>query len=517
MGLLFWLTAAPLVAALVILLAPAGTGAGFRRAVAVLGSLAALVMMVVCWARFDMHSPGYQEVASLHWFTLPSLWLGKDLTVALAFGVDGLSLPLLTLAAVVSLLAAWAGRPKDGRAREYYFWLMMASFGVLWVFTARDLFTFLVALEVALFATFFLIYLFGNGEHRRAAVKFLIYRGLATVALLGAFFGLVYGAVGAFGGLNALINQASSGHNVTFDMQALATAVRHAGTAALPESIRSWLFLALLLAVFIEEAFVPFHTWLPTTNEAAETGTNMLIGGVLTKTGAYVLLRFGVGMLPGEVRHWGWLLAALGALNILYGAFVAWAQSDWRRLIAFGSISHMGLVLLGVGALNAAGLQGAMFMMVSSGLLTALLFHVTGSIQERTGTVRMDRLGGLSRSMPVLSGFLLVAALGSLGLPLTSGFVSEIQAFSGGFGAYPGVSCAAVVGVILSAVYLLYAIQKTTFGPTAEANLGLADARPAEYLPLVVLTGLVLLIGIWPSVIGDVFGLSVQALLRMGG
>ncbi|MCL6548584.1 MAG: NADH-quinone oxidoreductase subunit M [Alicyclobacillus sp.] len=525
MGVLFWLTVVPLIAALVILLVPVSPGTpgtssrrgeALQRAVAVAGALVACLLTAVAWARFSFADPGYQLVSSLPWFTLPSLWLGKDLAVGMTFGVDGLSLPILSLAAVLSLLAVWTGRPKHGRSREYYFWLMMASFGTLALFTSLNLFTFLVALEVTLFSVFFLIYVFGEGNHRRAAVKFLIYRGLATVALLGAFFGLVYGAAGTYGSVASLLNQAATG-NITFDIRALAGAVQHAGTSVLPEPVRSWIFLALLLSVFIEEAFVPFHTWLPTTHESSDTATNMLVGGILTKTGAYVLLRFGVGMLPGEVRHWGLLLAAFGALNILYGALVAWAQSDWRRLIAFGSISHMGLVLLGVGALNAAGLQGAMFMIVSSGLLTALLFCVTGAIQARTGSFQMDQLGGLSKSMPVLSGFLLVAALGSLGLPLTSGFISEIQAFIGGFGTYPGVSFAAVIGIILSAVYLLYAIQKTTFGQLSDRHLGLADARPLEYVPLVVLTGLVLLVGIYPSVVGNLFGLSVQALLRMGG
>jgi NADH-quinone oxidoreductase subunit M len=177
----------------------------------------------------------------------------------------------------------------------------------------------------------------------------------------------------------------------------------------------------------------------------------------------------------------------------------------------------MGLVLLGIAALNPAGLQGAMFMMVSSGLLTALLFFLIGAIKDRTDTSLIPQLGGLSRSMPVLSGFLLVAALGSLGLPLTSGFISEIQAFIGGFDTYPRISAVGVLGVILSAVYLLYAMQRTTFGPLESKYGQLADATPREYVPAVVLTALVLLIGIYPNVVGHLFNLSVNALMRIGG
>jgi NADH-quinone oxidoreductase subunit M len=326
--------------------------------------------------------------------------------------------------------------------------------------------------------------------------------------------GIAYGAVGAYGSAQATT---LSGTGLSFDIPTLTNAMHTVSTQAFSSHARSWLFLFLLLAVFIEEAFVPFHTWLPTAHESADTPTSMILGGILTKTGAYILLRFGVGLLPGEVRHYGVLIAVFGVINILYGAFAAWAQKDWRRLIAFGSISHMGLVLLGIAALNPAGLQGAMFMIVSSGLLTALLFFLVGAIKDRTETSLIPSLGGLSRSLPMLSGFLLVAALGSLGLPLTSGFISEIQAFIGGFGTYPIISFFGVLGVILSAVYLLYAMQKTTFGPLDQRYGELVDATPREYVPAVALIALVLVIGIDPKVIGDLFGLSVNALMRIGG
>ncbi|WP_029422307.1 complex I subunit 4 family protein [Alicyclobacillus macrosporangiidus] len=517
MGLVFWIVLAPLIAAVLILVVP-GLRAGAHRALGLLGSAAALVLALAAWDRFQYGTSAYQEVSRLHWFTLPALWQQSDLSIGLSFGVDGLSLPLVLLAAFISLLAGVAAPRTLERTRLYYFWIELATAGILGVFTAMDLFTFLLALELSLFAAFFLIYLFGEAGSRKAAFKFLLYRGLASVLFLAALVGLAYGAAGGFGTTQAdtqgIVNGAGA---LTFDIPTLTDTLHKASEAFFTPHARSVLFLILLLGVLVEEAFVPFHTWLPTTHEFSETTTNMLIGGVLTKTGAYALLRFGVGLLPGEVRHYGVLMAVLGVINILYGAFAAWAQKDWRRLIAFGSISHMGLVLLGVAALNAAGLQGAMFMMVSSGLLTALLFFLTGAIKERTQTALIPSLGGLSRPMPMLSGFLLVAALGSLGLPLTSGFVSEIQAFIGGFGTYPAISFVGVIGIILSAVYLLYAMEKTTFGPAKQSYTGLADATPREYVPTVVLTALVLLIGVYPSVIGNLFGLSVQALLRIGG
>lgn len=515
MGLTFWLVMTPLVAALLILLVPK-LGPSFYRSLAFLGTVVSLVLTLVAWERYNTGTGGFQLVSYLKWFTFPNLWQSKDLVVGLTFGVDGLSLPLLTLGALVSVLAIVGAKGAQERSKEYYFWLSLVSAGIFGVFSALDIFTFLVALEVTLFSTFFLIYIFGEEGRQKAAFKFLIYRGFATVALLVALIGIAYGAAGAFSPQLAQTSTQNAGHVLTFDISTLLTTVQQASATLFPTGVRSALFLVLLLAVFIEEAFVPFHTWLPTTHETADTPTNMLVGGILTKTGAYVLLRFGVGMLPGEVRHWGVLIAVFGVINILYGAFAAWAQKDWRRLIAFGGISHMGLVLLGIAALNSAGLQGAMFMLVSSGLLTALLFYVTGAIKDRTQTSMIPSLGGLSKTMPMLSGFLLLGSLGSLGLPLTSGFISEFQAFIGGFGTFPTLSFVGVLGVILSAVFFLYAIQRTTFGPTAESNSQLADARPLEYIPILVLTAMVLLIGIYPNVIGVLFGQSAHALLGMG-
>lgn len=512
MGLAFWFTILPLIAALLVLVLPK-LSSGVYRTLALAGGVLSLILVLVGWFAFDGAASSVQLAGRIPWFTLPGLWHGHNLAIGLSFGVDGLSLPLATMTAVIGVLSLLAVPRDRQRARENYFWLSLALTGLLGVFTSQDLFTFLVALELVLFAVFFLVYLYGDPGHKEAAVKFLIYRGFSTVAFMVALVGLAWAAAGGYATANA-----NAGNAVfTFNIPALTATLHQAISQWLSPAAASALFLVLLLGVFIEEAFVPFHTWLPTTHEHADPSTNMLIGGVVTKTGAYVLLRFGVGMLPGEVRHWGVLLAIFGVINILYGAFAAWSSKDWRRLIAYSGISHMGLVLLGVAALNTAGLQGAMFMLISSGLLTALLFFLTGAMKDRTTTLTIRSLGGLSKSMPVLSGFLLVAALGSLGLPLTSGFISEIQAFIGGFATYPAISFVGALGVVLSAVYMLYAMERTTFGPTAEGFLKLADARPFEYVPAVVLTGLVLLVGIYPDVIGHLFGLSAQALLRIGG
>lgn len=513
MGLLLWLVCAPVVAAILILGLPK-LPSGAYRTIAVLGGLASLVMALLAWGQFSTTNGGFQFTNSLPWFTLPWAGPASNISIGLNFGVDGLSLPLLTLATVVSVLSMLSVASTD-RIRAYALWLSLASAGVYTVFAALDLFTFFVGLEIVLFSTFFLIYQFGHKSRRqRAAFKFLIYRGAASVMLIIGLLCLAFGVVGSVSATQTDINVM---HAFNLQIPSLIHWAETVPTANFSQTAKDAIFLVIFIGVLMEEALVPFHTWLPTAHESSDTATNMLLGGILTKTGAYILLRFGVGMLPGEVRHFGILIAVVGVINILYGAFAAWKQSDWRRLLAFGSISHMGLVLLGIASLNSAGLQGAMFMILSSGLLNALLFFITGAISRRTETTDMGRLGGLSKQLPILSGFLLVASLGSLGLPLTSGFISEIQAFLGGFESYPATAFVGVLGLILSAVYLLYAIQKTTFGPPKSAYDMVIDARTAEYVPLVVLTGLILLIGIFPGIVGHLFNVSVQALLRIGG
>ncbi len=513
MGLLFWLTVAPLIAAILILAIPKLPQNGYRS-IAVLGGVASLIMTLIAWGLFNTGNSGFQLQSTLHWFSFPDAGPASGISIGLNFGVDGLSLPLVTLATVVVTLAMLSMRKTD-RIRAYSLWMSLAAAAAIGVFTALDVFTFLVALELGLAAMFFLIYLFGDPDTRvNAAFKFLIYRGVASVMLIIGLLLLAFGVVGAVSGTQPGVSLTSA-FNLQFP--SLIHWAQTVSTTDFTQGARDAIFMVIFIGVLVEEALVPFHTWLPTAHESSDTATNMLLGGILTKTGAYILLRFGVGMLPGEVRHFGVLIAVLGVINILYGAFVAWHQSDWRRLIAFGSISHMGIVLLGIAAVNSAGLQGAMFMIVSSGLLNALLFYTIGVMGARTETFDMSRLGGLSKQMPMLSGFLLLAALGSLGLPLTSGFISEIQAFVGAFESYPATAFVGVLGLIMSAVYLLYAIQKTTFGPApAGSSIGI-DARPAEYVPLVVLAGLVLLVGVDPQVIGHFFNLSVQALLRIGG
>ncbi|OUM84166.1 MAG: hypothetical protein BAA01_04345 [Bacillus thermozeamaize] len=231
-------------------------------------------------------------------------------------------------------------------------------------------------------------------------------------------------------------------------------------------------------------------------------------------------MRFGAGLFPEQIRDFAFALAVFGVINILYGALIAFRQTDIRLVLAYSSVSHMGIVLLGLAAMNASGWQGVIFQLVSHGLLSPLLFYILLIIYLRTGTTRLDELGGLIRVMPVLSGVFLAAAMGYLGLPLMSGFVSEFLTFHGLFNRLPGFAAVGVLGMILTAAYLLRAMQGITFGPLIPRlqEGGVNDVRVLEFIPAIALLALVLLLGVIPSVLGDPLQNTLQSLLlRLGG
>jgi NADH-quinone oxidoreductase subunit M len=506
-NLLWILTLLPLLGAVLILFVPKNSSSQ-ARAVALLATLLPLVLSLVLWSHFDQAATGMQFTSNFNWAHINHAYTDQTndhtLTISLAMGVDGLSLPLVILTAVVTFLATLASWRVEYRSKSYFFWFLLLVTGLYGVFTSLDAFAFFFFLELTLVPVYFLLNIWGGERKQYAATKFVIYRGIASIGILIAFIGLVY--LAASGGTG----------DISTNFVTIASVLK--AKAGISHTAKYGLFIVLLLAVLIEEAFFPFHTWLPDTHDQASPAVSMVIGGVLMKIGAYVLLRIGVMILPDALSHYATLIAVIGVVNILYGALVAMVQKEWKRLIAFSTISHMGIVLLGIAAQNAAGIQGAIFMIVSSGLLSGLLFFILGAIQDRTQTTRISDLGGLSKSMPVLSGVMLAAALGSLGLPGMSGFVSEITSFIGGFAIFPVLSAIGTLGMILAAVYLLWAMQRTTFGPSHAMLQGLDDARALEYVPIVVFLALIILIGVYPSVLGDLVNHTVQTFVtRIGG
>ncbi|UOF91570.1 NADH-quinone oxidoreductase subunit M [Fodinisporobacter ferrooxydans] len=501
------LTLLPLLGALLILFVPKGSN-GAVRGIAFLATLLPLILALILWSQYDTTATGMQFTSSFDWIHIPHAYADQSgdhtLTVSLLMGVDGLSLPIVILTAVISFLAVIASWKIEYRIKSYFFWYLLLITGLFGVFTSLDAFAFFFFLELTLVPVYFLINIWGGERRQHTATKFVVYRAIASIGILISFIGLAYMA--AIGGTG----------EISTNFVTIGTVLKTA--ANVPLALKYGLFMILFIAVLIEEAFFPFHTWLPDTHASANPALSMVIGGVLMKIGAYVLIRIGVGILPDALAHYATLIAVLGVINILYGALVAMVQKDWKRLVAFSTISHMGIVLLGIAAHNSAGIQGAIFMIVSSGLLSGLLFFVLGAVQDRTQTTQIHELGGLSKSMPILSGVWLAASLGSLGLPGMSGFISEITSFIGGFAIFPVLSAFGTLGLILAAVYLLWAMQRTTFGPSRGIWQGLDDVRAIEYIPIFVFLACIILIGVYPAVLGDVVNQTVQTFVtRIGG
>jgi NADH-quinone oxidoreductase subunit M len=503
-NLLLLILILPLLGALILLFVPRDNH-GQARAVALFATLIPLILSGILYLNFDHASTAMQFGVSYDWINIANVFKDKALTIGFDLGVDGLSMPFVLMTAIVSFLAVLASSNVQYRAKEYFIWFLLLVTGLFGCFVSLDLFLFFLFLEMTLVPMYFLLGIWGGDRKGAVATKFLVYRGIASVGVLVAFVALAFQGAAATG-------------EITMNVVTLTETFAKAADGVITADFKQWVFLVLLIGILIEEAFFPFHTWLPDTHEQAPSAISMMVGGVLMKIGAYVLFRVGVGILPDSIQYFATLIAVIGVINIVYCAWVALVQKDWNRLLAFSSISHMGAVLLGVAALNQAGLQGGIFMTVSSGLLSALLFFLIGAVKERTGTSMIPALGGLSKPMPILAGFLLVAALASLGLPGMSQFISEVLTFMGAFAAFPVLSALGTLGIIFAAVYLLWAMQRTTYGPTVAQYEGLSDAKAIEYVPMVVLTALVILIGVYPSILGDLVNQTVLSYVtRIGG
>ncbi|WP_372009274.1 NuoM family protein [Paenibacillus chitinolyticus] len=453
------------------------------------------------WIRIPLNKEGVEGLASFYW------------TVQYHLAVDGLSMPLVFLTALVFTMAALASIYIKKRWKAYSIWLLLLEIGVFGVFTSQDLFLFFLFFEITLVPMFFLIGIWGRVDREKAASRFLIYNGLGSAVMLVAFVILVTTA-----GISQQItgNQLTvfySGdiqtivHNLLQDPAALVNQVSPNPQAENPfflsGGMKTVLLVMLLIAFGIKLPIFPFHTWMLKVHTEAPPPVVMIHSGILLKMGAYGLIRFGILLFPAQAQDWAWVLALLGVINILYGALLAFVQNEFRLVLAYSSISHMGIVMLGLAAFNPIGMQGAIFQLVSHGLISALMFLLVGSIYERTSTTELGKLGGLAKSMPFLSAILLVGGLASLGLPGLSGFVSELLAFIGLFGTARVLTIIGAVGIILTAAYVLRGVMKMTYGPLPERFKELPDARFIEAVPMIALVAFILLLGVYPGILSE--------------
>lgn len=410
-----------------------------------------------------------------------------------SLGIDGLSLPLVLLTGLLGLTAVLASWHVKSRVREYHVWLLILLTGVQGVFIAKDLLLFFLFWEVELVPMYFLIAIWGTGNKEYSAMKFVLY------TLFGSAFML----------LGVLALRFSVG---SFDMEAITLAGQQGliKPAFLSLDMLSFFFL---LAFAIKLPVWPLHTWLPDAHTDAPTAVSVLLAGVLLKMGGYGLIRINLGFFPDTMERWAPILAVFATINILYGAVIVFRQTDLKRLIAYSSVSHMGLVLLGVASLGVVGVSGAALQMFAHGTITGLLFLVVGLIYDHAHTRHIPDLGGIGARMPLIGAVFVLAGLASLGLPLLSGFAAELTVFLGTFSAHPIATGLAVVGVVLTAGYILWTVERILFGPEKPRFASLEDARPVDVVAMALLIVPIVVVGVYPALVVDVFRTVVAPLV----
>jgi NADH-quinone oxidoreductase subunit M len=506
-----WLTVSgviPLVGAIVIGLTPgqsAPGGAADRRArdllvkrIALVFSVLTLAVTIAMAVNFKIGGPRFQFTQTYQWI--------PQFGVHYAVGVDGIALVLILMTTIlvpVVVLASWndadgtaspTGAVPPRRSVKTYFILMMVlETMMIGVFAATDVFLFYVFFEAMLIPMYFMIGSYGVGQRQYAAVKFLLYSLLGGLLMLVAVIALY-------------VYSTSGGHVGTF----LFLPLTH---LALSATVQKWLFLGFFVAFAIKAPLWPFHTWLPDAATAAQPGAAVLLVGVLDKVGTFGMIRYCIDLFPSAAHYFTPLIIALSVIGILYGAIVAIGQKDLKRLVAYTSVSHMGLITLGIFAMTSQGQVGATFYMVNHGFATGALFLIAGFMISRRKSQQIADYGGVQKVAPVMAGLFLVAGLAGLSLPGLSTFVSEFLVLVGTFTRYEVAAVLATVGIILAAIYILWMYQRTMTGPVNPEVASMPDLGARELWAVGPLIALIIVLGVYPKPAIDLINPAVHQTL----
>jgi len=489
----------PLLGAILIMCTPKAESS-LHRGLGITFATITFVVSLVIFKFYNAKSDAYQLVFDAEWIPV----IGAHFKV----GVDGISVLLVILTTFLMPLTLLGTRTAvEKSSREFMASMLVLETGMLGAFVALDLFLFYVSWEVMLIPMYLLIGIWGGQRRLYASIKFVIYTMVGSLLMLVAIF-YVYVNAGAVLG------------TYTTDLEKVLT-------VALPYKAQVWCFAAFALAFAIKVPLFPLHTWLPDAHVEAPTAGSVILAGVLLKFGIYGFIRFAMPMFPHGAAVWAPALAILSVIGIIYGAFVAFAQEDVKKLVAYSSVSHLGFCMIGVLSLTAMGTSGGIYAMLSHGLTTGGLFLGIGVLYERRHTRRLSEYGGIWKQMPVFSGLFLIVVMGSAGLPALSGFVGEFLTIFGIFisgDTMPAgyslpmprlLGALSATGVILGAVYLLFMFQKVFFGKLDKArNGGLKDLRTHELITFIILCVVIVLGGLFPRPALQVMEPSVQKFVR---
>ena len=413
-------------------------------------------------------------------------------------GVDGLSLPLVILMTFLGVLAVLVSWNIQLRPKEYFIWLLLLETSILGVFCSLDLVLFFLFWELELIPMYFLISIWGGGRKEYSAIKYVIYTLVGSAMMLAGILSIYF----TTGSLNMM------------ELAGL--------DAARPFIPLAAMFFLMLIGFAIKLPVFPLHTWLPDAHTDAPTAASVILAGALLKMGGYGMIRLCVTIFPAVALQYAPFLTALAVISVLYGAAVTLRQKDLKRLIAYSSVSHMGYVLLGIFALTQVSLTGAALQMFSHGIITGLLFAMVGLVYDKTHERNLDNLGGLARQMPVIVVVFSIAGLASLGLPGTSGFAAEFITFVGSYSStvVDGIrlyTILGVFGIVLTAGYILWMLQRVFYGSPLDKFNGVPDANNVEKVCIFSFVAAIMLIGIYPAILTDVIKLGVEPIMRLLG
>ena len=444
------------------------------RAVGYVATAATLGLAGWLLFNFEAGHAGFQ-------FVEHDRWIGS-LGVSYTVGVDGISLFMIVLNAILFLVGLLASGSINERVKAYTGWMLVLEGSLMGVFLGLDLILFFVFFELVLVPMYFIILGWGHGRRTYAALKFFLFTMAGSAFLLAGLLTL------------AFLHQSDTG-KLTFD---LATLTRWA-PGGLDAATAKALFMTFFIGFAVKVPLFPLHTWLPDAHTEAPTAGSVILAGVLLKMGTYGFLRFSLPLFPQAAVDLAPLLLVLGVIGIIYGAIVAAMQRNLKRLVAYSSVAHLGFVVIGIFALTTQGLEGGQFTMISHGLTTGALFLLVGMLYDRRHTFDIPEFGGLWKSVPILGGLMCVTAFASIGLPGFSGFIGEFLSLLGTFLTEEPYAVIGAIGVVLAAVYLLWAFQRAFMGRPIGPNLKLPDIKLREACAVLPLIGLSLFLGIYPT------------------